>query len=712
MAKRKPGRPKGSGKKGKIFRAAWEKALTPDIDPLAIREASGIIIFVLAIIILLSIFGWAGSFGITLNEILTKLIGWAIFILPVVMIVFAIALFYPDKVRLTILTYVGLFGFVASFAGMFHIFVNVDESLERAEIGSGGGIIGYWIQLVMLKIFNAPLSFFILIGAGIVFFLLASNTSFRVLFSRFKKEGDKSKPKENIHINEPVGGLKSSLVNLKKNPRDTSETEHTPMTIGDNSGWKFPTLDLLDSTTTRPDAGNIQGNAGIIQKTLENFAVNVSMGDVNVGPTVTQYTLKPDEGVKLNKITNLDRDLALALAAHPIRIEAPIPGKSLVGVEVPNKSAAIVRLRSIMETETYEKRRSKLSAVLGLDVAGHPQIADITKMPHLLIAGATGSGKSVCINTILLSMLYQNTPKELKMILVDPKRVELTLYNGVSHLLTPVIVEADKTVSSLKWAVAEMENRYRIFQQAGKRNIDEYNGSRGKEAMPYIVIVIDELADLMAAAASEVEGLICRLAQMARAVGIHLIIATQRPSVDVITGLIKANITTRIAFSVASQVDSRTILDQAGAEKLLGMGDMLFISAETPKPKRIQGAFVSEKEVKAVTEFVKTQGEPEYNEEILRQPTKMAGDFSAPDDELFLDAADCAIRTGKASASLLQRRLRIGYARAARLLDLLEERGIIGPADGARPRDVLVSDISEVLDETELEEPTEEAPKE
>jgi S-DNA-T family DNA segregation ATPase FtsK/SpoIIIE len=433
------------------------------------------------------------------------------------------------------------------------------------------------------------------------------------------------------------------------------------------------------------------------------------MGDVNVGPTVTQYTLKPEEGVKLTKITNLDRDLALALAAHPIRIEAPIPGKSLVGVEIPNKTSAVVRLRSILETETWKNRRSNLSFVLGLDVAGHPQIADITKMPHLLIAGATGSGKSVCINALILSLLYQNTPQQMKMILVDPKRVELSLYNAVPHLLSPVIVEPDKTVSALKWAVAEMEQRYKILQQAGKRNITEYNATKGKEGMPYIVIIIDELADLMAVAANEVEGLICRLAQMARAVGMHLVVATQRPSVDVITGLIKANIPTRIAFSVASQVDSRTILDQSGAEKLLGMGDMLFVSPDTPKPKRIQGALVVEKEVKGITEFLKEQGEPEYNEEILKQPTKAGGgDLGAPDDDLFLDAADCVIRAGKASASLLQRRLRIGYARAARLLDLLEERGIIGPADGARPRDVLVSDISEVLDEEELETAEEE----
>lgn len=699
--KRKPGRPKGSGTKNKKpYQAKWEQALKPDLDPKTLREASGVILFVLAVIILLGIFGWAGSFGEVLVVSLRQLLGWTVFILPIVMSVFAIALFYPEKLTLSVYTYVGLTGFIASFAGMFQIFITPDEALERAQMGSGGGLAGYYIQGIMLKVFNAPLSFFVLLASSVVFFLLASNTSIRDMIAAFSKERREVKPKENIHINEPVGSAKQTA--MAKKPAK-ADKEYEPMTVGDTAGWKFPPLDLLDVTTTRPDAGNIQGNAGIIQKTLANFAVTVSMGDVNVGPTVTQYTLKPEEGVKLNKITTLDRDLALALAAHPIRIEAPIPGKSLVGVEVPNKSPALVRLRSIMETETWEKRRSKLSIVFGLDVAGHPQVADITKMPHLLIAGATGSGKSVCINSLLLSLLYQNTPKELKLILVDPKRVELSPYNAVPHLLSPVIVEPDKTVSALKWAVAEMENRYRTLEQAGKRTVAEYNSARGKEGMPYIIIVIDELADLMAASANEVEALICRLAQMARAVGIHLVVATQRPSVDVITGLIKANITTRIAFSVVSNADSRTILDQGGAEKLLGMGDMLFISAETPKPKRIQGSFVSEKEVKSVTGFLKDQGEPEYDEEILRQPTKLGGDFGAPDDDLFLDAADCVIRAGKASASLLQRRLRIGYARAARLLDLLEERGIIGPADGARPRDVMVSDISEVIDEEELE---------
>lgn len=704
--KRGPGRPKGSKNKSSANNAGFlSKLKSPSLGEKVGREIAGVLVFGFAAIILIGIFGLGGELPNAISGFFGSLLGWAVFVLPIVLLVFSIALFYPEKLTITAYTYVGLAGFVASFAGMFHAFISPEDSLEIAKLGSGGGMVGYYIQLLMLKLFNAGLTFFVLLILSIVFFLIASNSSLRDMITSLKKEGEeKDEPKKEVKINEPNNISRLAMLkNSKIKEGETDDQEKTKETPTDNTGWEFPPMDLLDLTTSKADAGNIKHNAEIIQKTLENFSVKVAMGEVNVGPTVAQYTLKPNEGVKLNKITNLDRDLALALAAHPIRIEAPIPGKSLVGVEVPNKSVAMVRLRSILESETFEKRRSNLAAVLGQDVAGHPQIADITKMPHLLIAGATGSGKSVCINAVLISLLYQNSPKNLRLIMVDPKRVELSVYNGIPHLLTPVICEPDKTVSALKWTVIEMEKRYQTLQQAGKRNIEEYNSVKNVEKLPYIIIVIDELADLMAVSANEVEGLIVRLAQMARAVGIHLILATQRPSVNVITGLIKANVPTRIAFSVASQVDSRTILDQSGAEKLLGMGDMLFISADTPKPKRIQGAFVSEKEAKQVTEFLKKQGEPDYNEEIVAQPTKGSHDLGAPDDELFIDAADCVVRAGKASASLLQRRLRIGYARAARLLDLLEERGIIGPADGSRPRDVMITDISEILDEN-LEE--------
>ncbi|MBI3232296.1 MAG: DNA translocase FtsK, partial [Candidatus Doudnabacteria bacterium] len=409
---------------------------------------------------------------------------------------------------------------------------------------------------------------------------------------------------------------------------------------------------------------------------------------------VTQYTLRPAAGIRLSQIGALQDNLALALAAHSIRMELPIPGKALVGIEVPNKSTAIVRIRDCLQTPQFVDYKSKLALALGRDVAGNPQVADLAKMPHLLIAGATGTGKSVAINSLFISLLYRNTPQDVKFIVIDPKRVELNLYNGIPHLLTPVIIDHEKAVNALKWSVAEMDRRYRLLSEIGKRNIVEYNEMSGL-AMPYIVILVDELADLMAVAQADVEAAIVRLAQMARAVGIHLVVATQRPSVDIITGLIKANITSRVAFAVASQVDSRTILDTSGAEKLLGNGDMLYINAEFNKPRRIQGAFIGEKEVRKVVDFFKVQaGAPIYNEEILEKPKKnigipgFEGSDGEDDDPLLEEAAEEVRRAGKASASLLQRRLRVGYARAARLLDILEAKGIIGPGEGAKPREV------------------------
>jgi len=688
--KRKLGRPRGSGNKKNID----QSGLKPSINPDTLMDIIAIFLFVLAFVLFLGLFNMAGSLGTFLFENLKIIIGYTVFVFPFLIGFTGYVLFYPEKFQVSKSLYIGLSLITASLAGIFHLSLPLEKSAEEALAGRGGGYIGFVVQTLVLRIFNVPVSYVFLVSSIIISVLLITNKSLRSLMRRDKIVGMDEQPEEDIRINSPGP---SEKIKYKRPEGESSDFEAAP--ARDDSGWVFPDSSLFEAISTHPDAGDIKKNASIIQKTLGNFGIEVSMSDVNVGPTVTQYTFKPQDGIKLAKITTLDRDLALSLAAHPIRIEAPIPGKSLVGVELPNKQPAVVRMRDILESNTFISKKTNLAVVLGLDVAGHPQIADLAKMPHLLIAGATGSGKSVCINSILLSLLYQNSPSQLRLILVDPKRVELSLYNNISHLLSPVIVDPDKTVSALKWTVAEMERRYQVLQEAGKRNILEYNSVK-KEKMSYIVIVIDELADLMAVAASEVEGLIVRIAQMARAVGIHLILATQRPSVNVITGLIKANIITRIAFSVASQVDSRTILDQAGAEKLLGKGDMLFISAELSKPKRIQGVFISEKEVKEVTDFVKTSGEPDFEESILSQSSRnFGGDFEVPDDDLFLDACDIVIRAGKASASLLQRRLRIGYARAARLLDLLEGRGIISQADGSRPRDVLITDISEIIGE-------------
>ncbi|MEI6596631.1 MAG: DNA translocase FtsK, partial [bacterium] len=470
-----------------------------------------------------------------------------------------------------------------------------------------------------------------------------------------------------------------------------------------DSGWKqthiqidLP-IDLLNAKIGKPTSGDIKNNMLIIQRTLENFGIPVEMGEVNVGPTVTQYTLKPAEGIKLTKITTLSNDLALSLAAHPIRIEAPIPMKSLVGVEVPNQTKAIVGLREVLAGEMFKNRKTNIMIALGKDVSGKVWLDDLAKMPHLLVAGATNSGKSVCLNAIIISLLYQNNPDDLRFIMVDPKRVELPIYNGVPHLLTPVITEVPKTINALKWCLNEMDRRFELLAKAGKRNIASYN-EMGKGKMPYIIFIIDELADLMVAAGKDVEASVIRLAQMARAVGIHLILATQRPSVDVITGLIKANMQARIAFSVASGIDSRTILDSLGAEKLLGRGDMLFTTAEISKPMRLQGAFVSDNEIKRIVNYIKDRSsEPQYIEGITdRQKVKgIAGvglsGGNEDSDELLEEAKELIINSGKASASYLQRRLSIGYARAARLLDLLEEAGVISGGNGSKPREILIT---------------------
>ncbi len=473
--------------------------------------------------------------------------------------------------------------------------------------------------------------------------------------------------------------------------------------------WEYPPLSLLsDGPSEKVDRGDTRHNAGIIEKTLDSFGISAKVVEVNSGPAVTQYAIQIALGTKVSKITSLSSDLALALAAPTgqVRIEAPIPGRNLVGVEIPNRGLEFVTLKRMLQSDSLQKTKSKLTVALGLDVSGRPLAADIGKMPHVLVAGTTGSGKSVLINAWICSLLFRTTPAEVRLILVDPKRVELTGYNGIPHLMTPVIVEPDKILSALRWAMTEMENRYKQFAEVGVRNIDGFNELSGFQAMPYIVILIDELADLMAYAPVEVEDTICRLAQMARATGIHLVLSTQRPSVDVITGLIKANVPSRIAFNVSSMIDSRVILDMPGAEKLLGRGDMLYIPADQSKPSRIQGTYVSDREVGKVVEFLRTKNTPvEYTEEVTNQPLtgwkkgglKLTGGGADGKDALFEEAIRLVCQHDKASASLLQRRLSVGYARAARILDQLEAAGIIGPGEGSKPRDVLIKNAEDYL---------------
>lgn len=705
MARRKKARKttsKRTTRKKDVPYFSWKPELSPEVS----REITAFVLSALVILLVLAIFGIGGLLPGMLFKGVSLAIGFAGYLLPVVLALLAVMLFLPDQYEVKANNYLGFTGFLLALAGIFHIFVNPAEAAPAAAAGHFGGYIGYGIAHSMLMVLNVPAAFILLLIVLLISLVTAANVSLLAMIKRFlgavRRQPEVAAAE--IQINEPTVNTRLPIkgtIGGGDSVQPAPAKEEEALTLGADSEWVPPSLDLIEETTSKPDAGNVKENASIIEQTLASFGIDVAMGEVNVGPTVTQYTFKPPSGVKLTKITGLDHNMALSLAAHPIRIEAPIPGKSAVGIEIPNKSVMTVRMRDIMESPAYEEQKSPLTFVLGRDVTGQPAFADLAKMPHMLIAGATGSGKSVMINTFLTSLLYRNSPSDLKMILVDPKRVELSLYNDIPHLLTPVIVEPEKCISALKWAVAEMERRYKLCAEVGKRNIAEYNAEFRDEAMPYIVIVIDELADLMALAAQDVESMIVRLAQMARAVGIHLVLATQRPSVDIITGLIKANIPARLAFTVASQVDSRTILDQAGAEKLLGKGDMLFSSPEFIKPKRVQGVWVDEREVKGVTDYLRQARSPQYNEEILTQKVSIGGrsvggDMGDPDDDLFNEAAEMVIRSGKASASLLQRRLRVGYARAARLLDLLEERGIVGPADGARPRDVLVSSLDEM----------------
>jgi S-DNA-T family DNA segregation ATPase FtsK/SpoIIIE len=507
---------------------------------------------------------------------------------------------------------------------------------------------------------------------------------------------------QNMSTSDPiVKENRPEISNAKNTSKDGGIDElvlNKPLEIG---VWEYPPVSLLsDQQDKKAERGDVKKIAATIEKTLQSFGIQARVSEINLGPSVTQYAIEIALGTKLSKITGLTNDLALATEAPTgqVRIEAPIPGRNLVGIEIPNQSLELVSLKTMLSSKKMLGTKSKLAIALGLDVSGNPIVTEIGKLPHVLIAGTTGSGKSVMVNTFISSLLFRASPSEVKLILIDPKRVELTMYSDIPHLLTPVVVEPAQAVSALKWALKEMDGRYQKFAEAGVRNLDSYNELAGFQAMPYIVIFIDELADLMAVAAVDVEDTIARLAQMARATGIHLVLATQRPSVDVITGLIKANIPARMAFSVSSGIDSKVILDQPGAEKLLGRGDMLYIPPDQAKPTRIQGSFVSEQDVKRLVNFIKARGIPvQYTTEVTEQHVniKGMGASGSPSgggrDPEFEDAVKIVVQHDKASSSLLQRRLQIGFNKAARLVEQLEAAGVVGPADGSKPREVLIS---------------------
>lgn len=674
----------------------WRRAFKFNLKRHTLYSIAQVIFLALAGLIVVS-FSRQGSLLLNFNEFLFEQFSWTTILLPFILLVSGLMFskFQTPLNQPNVLI------------GALIILITLGALTRAGHVGQEA-----WSAIAVM--ITGPGAFVIYLGAFVIGILILFNASLDQVMAIFLSMLVRLRH----HIlgtarpaATKVGGIKitggeASPPTQQKGDEKEAITQPAINLPGQDKVWDYPPLSLLqDSQSGKADRGDIKANAAIIERTLESFGVQAKVVEVNLGPAVTQYALEVSLGTKLTKITGLTNDLALALAAPSghIRIEAPIPGRSLVGIELPNRAPEFVPLKKILESDLMRESKSKLTLSLGLDVAGKPVVYNLSKMPHLLIAGQTGSGKSVAVNSFITTILFRASPNEVKLVLVDPKRVELTGYNGIPHLLAPVIVEPEKVVSALKYLMNEMDHRYKMFSQVGARNIESYNEISGFQALPYTVLVIDELADIMLFSPVEVEDCVTRLAQMARATGIHMILATQRPSVDVLTGLIKANIPTRIAFAVSSLVDSRVILDTPGAERLLGRGDMLFLPPDEARPRRIQGTYISDADATRLIEFLKKTGVvPQYTDEVTSQPVKGHGGgvgiaAGEEKDSLFDDSVRVICQSDKASASLLQRRLAIGYARAARILDQLEARGVVGPSDGAKPRDVLITDAEAFL---------------
>jgi S-DNA-T family DNA segregation ATPase FtsK/SpoIIIE len=688
--------------KKKQKRIKSKKAFQVKLKPATIFSIAQVTFISLAMLTIIS-FSRRGTLLVTLNDSLLEVFSWTTVLLPFIFIAFSLLL---SKIK-TPLNQPNV------VVGAILLFISI-LSITRA------GFAGRAAWEGMATLITGPGAFIVLMGTLVVGLVVLFNTSIDQILTfvsellktirRYIKGEPGTAPMIRKGLKVQGGNISTKSVSglavaTRAESNEPLQQKLVSNVAGQERVWRYPDINLLSgSNAGKADRGDIKNNAAQIEQTLDSFGITARVTEVNLGPAVTQYALEVALGTKLSKITALERDLALALAAPTgtIRIEAPIPGRSLVGIELPNRAPEFVPLKKMLEADSLRNHPSKLAVALGLDVSGKPIVGDLAKMPHVLIAGQTGSGKSVCINTFLTTLLFRASPSEIKLILVDPKRVELTGYNSIPHLLSPVIVEPEKVISALRWIMGEMDRRYKQFAQAGVRNIDSYNEMSGFQALPYIILVIDELADIMLFSPVEVEDAITRIAQMSRATGIHMVLATQRPSVDVITGLIKANIPCRIAFAVASQVDSRVILDTQGAEKLLGRGDMLFLPPEQAKPMRIQGAFISDKETGDLVSFMKNQGvEPQFTEEVISTAKPGTTQVSGVDgdmDEHFAEAVRVVCQYERASASLLQRRLSIGYARAARIIDQLESAGVVSPSDGtSKPRDVLVQDAESFL---------------
>ncbi|MDD4570451.1 MAG: DNA translocase FtsK 4TM domain-containing protein [Tepidanaerobacteraceae bacterium] len=690
-------------------------------------EIKGLLLISFGILGIFSIYTNAvGTVGNFISINLKGLSGQAAILLPIAIIFVGVYCLYCKRKPNLSPRIVGLIIVFFVVILLFHLKAHTDllemnfldrlrKSADMGVSGIGGGILGEIGLSIFVNIFGVTGSTILIVTFVIIGALLITDKSLASICKKI------TVTKKNIPINPPIKDEKISVLNtamtellstnkqteentvLEKNEESTtaklaSETKisEDPIVINNEEEikYKLPPISLLRKNTLKQSSFSekeLLHNAQILENTLESFGVQAKVIQVNCGPTITRFEIQPSPGIKVSKIVNLADDIALSLAAPDVRIEAPIPGKAAIGIEVPNKTNSTVYIRDVLESIEFNTSQSKLTIALGKNIGGNPVVTDLSGMPHLLIAGATGSGKSVCINTIISSILYKASPSEVRLMMIDPKVVELAIYDGIPHLLTPVVTDAKKAASALNWMVTEMERRYQTFAQEGVRDITRYNELYNEKPMPKILVIIDELADLMMISPREVEDSICRLAQMARAAGIHLVVATQRPSVDIITGLIKANIPSRISFAVSSQVDSRTILDVSGAEKLLGKGDMLFFPVGAAKPTRIQGVYISEEEVEKLVDYAKKQKQPAYEKNLSdfkeKQPDKKHEDT----DELFQEAVSVVMDSGQASISMLQRRLRIGYTRAARLIDDMEERGFVGGYEGTKPREILIT---------------------
>jgi S-DNA-T family DNA segregation ATPase FtsK/SpoIIIE len=687
------------------------------------RQIYAVILIILALFLLLGGFGWGGFLPVKLFDWSAKGFGLIAYLLAFVLIYWAFVKLKDDKHKIPISIIISSLFLLLCLSGMLHVFVEKEEASQIASEGMYGGYAGLLFSRLLMSFLSSMTAFvtFLILAwlAFMVMFGIAPKNMLRKLRDWIirKKDADTNlgdlKAKDSdfkVYEGVPVvhhdgyEAKPTALSSLGRTPKISASEDHAALTSDSNPNWQFPGTDLLNDKQDKADPGDTKARAEIIKSTLAEFGIQVEMEGANVGPRVTQYTLLPSSGQKLSKIAAYETNISYELDGASIRIEAPIPGKKAVGIEVPNVTSATVRLSSILTSSEWTNATRPLSFAVGKDIAGKAIVAALDRMPHLLVAGQTGSGKSVMVNSILISFVYRNSPADLKLILVDPKHVEMAAYHDIPHLLTPVITEPEKCISALKWSVAEMERRLKTFSNEGRRDIAEYNASRREERMPYIVIVIDEMADFMMAAGREMEALIARIAQKARASGIHLILATQRPDANIVTGLIKANIPARMAFTVVNQINSRVIIDHSGAEKLLNAGDMLYVTAEMPKPVRLQGTLIEKPEIDKVCDFLRAQSEPKYNDEVISMPVQLGGRGSSVEnygseveDDMWKDAVRIVVENDKASTSLLQRRLRIGYGRASRIIDVMEERGIVGPADGARPREVLVSSAEEVF---------------